>query len=178
MQNYLRSLQVNCSAGKIISGCRQNLLHVTGGNLLTPERNFHEASIVRACMEFFKPMDVSFFSSSKQLYQVTTFHLLPLKSKINLWRLILFRNIWTAHCWLFNPLCKKYSSLKKLSLRPTSSGTYCCHFLKFFSQTHRGKGKCPVQLSFSAKTLTKMKYKKRPLESSVHSEKDVLLLNL
>ena len=41
--------------------------------------------------------------------------------------LILLQNNWTAHCWLFNPLSKKFIQMKKSSLSPKWSGIGCCH---------------------------------------------------
>ena len=84
---------------------------VTGGHLLAPAGNLSEAFIDPVRADFFKRRDV-FLSNIKQFDQCN--HLLPLKSMVNLSKLILFQKSWTLHSWLFNPLSKKIHFSEKL----------------------------------------------------------------
>ena len=100
-------------------------LRVTGGNLPEPAGNSHEVFIVRVRVDFFKPRDVSFYPLPNTLTKVTICCLWSQWWTLQIW--FCSKKSWTVHCWLFKPLSRKHSSLKKSSLPSKLSGTGRCH---------------------------------------------------
>ena len=114
-------MQAKISAG---TDCLR-FLRLTGGNLLAPAGNSHEVFIVRVRADFFKPRDVSFYPVPNTLTKVTICCLWSQWWTLQIW--FCSKKTWTVHCWLFKPLSRKHSSLKKFSLPSKRSRTGCCH---------------------------------------------------
>ena len=113
--------------------------HVTDRNSPAPTGNLHEAFIVPVRADLFKPRDVSLYPASNNSTNVITCRLWS--QWYTLQSLFCSKKNWTVPCWLFKPLSKKHSSLKKSSLPSKWSGTGCCHFFGFFLSSYRVKEK-------------------------------------
>ena len=104
-------------------------------------RNFFVVDVKRV---FIKLRDVSFYPVSNS---DENNHLLPLKSMLNLSKLILFQKMWTVQCWLFNPLSEKNTASWQLLQKRKKDRKST--FVTFSLYSHlSSKGKMLIKIRF------------------------------